>query len=605
MDPSSKLYAKMQAAAAAILPQLMMQALPQNTSSVEREDGQNGRGVASFGAPRAEEKCWTMVDEKCAIIASVRDAIIEAAMAHSVHLLNPLQTRFNQLVPISQLPNKLLSYIFVLTVDTQCPAERVETRAQLTIPLVSRQWRQIALDTPGFWTTIDFVTRRLMPWSMAHTKGTPLQIRLDPFCSHHPSREAEKLYFKESADHEGFFAPLLPYIDRWRTLSIYVLSPHLSKPLFPSPVPQLEQLEIAAGLSTTQPPILHNLFANHMPAGLRRLCFEGVYQPLTSAIYVGLTSLKLERVDYRDCDSLCHLLGVLKACPLLEELCLGELKFSESDLLNESQPPLTLPHLLKAEYYRLDNDLLRYFLVSIEYTPSVRLQLETDGQGDGLRCVFLSPSIFATNLPSFLRIRNLEIEYTCMVGLWMVTIKASDGISDDLLDLRLHLLDERRDNFMNRFFCYLARDLPLQHLEALSIKCGNHDQPNAASFAQLLRGLPALNSLSLGYCSLSFVDALIVTPASRLCPLLHTLRITHSDITREELLELATSRSSANKRVKIPSEGVCALRALEVHDLTHIEYDKSTWLERELDDISVRFLWLCKKGKDDVYWPKY
>lgn len=76
-----------------------------------------------------------------------------------------------------------------------------------------------------------------------------------------------------------------------------------------------------------------------------------------------------------------------------------------------------------------------------------------------------------------------------------------------------------------------------------------------AQLSSVLAGLPTVRSLTLGYCTSSFITILIVTPTSHLCPLLKTLEVSKSDITGEDLLVVVRSRTVSGVPPGPPTQG--------------------------------------------------
>ncbi|KDQ08651.1 hypothetical protein BOTBODRAFT_118404, partial [Botryobasidium botryosum FD-172 SS1] len=71
-------------------------------------------------------------------------------------MVSTLRFRHNLITPIYRLPNEVLALIFQFAESSPYNSlQPLESRVPLNISAVSRVWREIALDTPQIWTTID------------------------------------------------------------------------------------------------------------------------------------------------------------------------------------------------------------------------------------------------------------------------------------------------------------------------------------------------------------------------------------------------------------------------------------------------------------------
>ncbi|KAL1666580.1 hypothetical protein GGF50DRAFT_113000 [Schizophyllum commune] len=250
--------------------------------------------------------------------------------------------------PIGRLPPEILSQIFLRSV------ENLTRRAALyfilsSINFVCVDWRNIALDTPQLFSSIDLDLFRDKPevvkFLFAHAGAVPLRL-----CS-----DSGYVEWKE-------FAPLLrKYASRWVSVALNTSSQSFAD-LVNLKFLLLEDLYVVL----TPPCVYHCLdFVAHAPQ-LRRL-------DICSLVECGP-----EEGHHTD-----FFLDVLRHCAsTLEELELRmETWRNHSDCLPRSYAPITLPRLSSARLSQYTHTILA--CVVAPRLNQVALSLSTEASGDG------------------------------------------------------------------------------------------------------------------------------------------------------------------------------------------------------------------------------
>ncbi|KDQ21939.1 hypothetical protein BOTBODRAFT_61508 [Botryobasidium botryosum FD-172 SS1] len=532
---------------------------------------------------------------------SIRGAVIEEVMMHTTRRLLAIQACRNQLLPISRLPDEVLSSIFEMTAKFEEMKDRdlLEQRPQSTITRVCRAWRDVAINTPRFWAVIDKVNRPLAHLFVARSKQTPLHIWLSNSWYTEPlhSRCADRVAY--------FISPFVPHIDRWHTLNLSNISSHGLEALSSSSAPQLQHLHIAlkAGSCITHINFTSQylLFSGQTPS-LRDLTLEHFYQPLTSPIFIGLTRLSLVWITH-PAGSIHQFFKNLEMCPSLEQLLLQFVDFSlDSPVTTDvSEFPhagsLTLPRLEELGLDNVESGTMKSLFATVSFPVSMSMWVVTPCI-DADRAIFPRGLSFATHLPHLLLIRRLMIEhetndeYFSMKGSIEGDIQ---GIGDPLnLAFNYQPHAYLRENILRQMFYDVGHYLPFQRVESLSIKGDLNITPNypeTAAFTTILTGLPSLNTLTLACVSPTCLGVLLIDPddpASHLCPKLHTLQLKKVDVTGDELVELAVSRTS----FRDPSSPDAArLSTVMLIKCRRIHEGAKATVTEALADLSVQVFW--------------
>ncbi|KDQ09957.1 hypothetical protein BOTBODRAFT_36581 [Botryobasidium botryosum FD-172 SS1] len=491
------------------------------------------------------------MDQECEILGLVQHFVVQTANAHMEKKISALQTRRNQLLPIHRLPDEVLSSIFVLAEGTRHNrTQPLHMRTPFVVSLVSKQWRAVALNTPTLWTTIDVITRPISEVFIDRSKSALLGIDLlwGPDCCAHdtvkhlPSerhRDTYSAHKRYITDVGRFLSPLIPHANRWRSLRVQGVRPGVLESLLSSPAPSLEILHVQATPFDADFDVssLHgNLFAGHTPC-LRDLSLASVYQPLTSAIYHGLKDLDLGWITYPN-DSVGRLLHNLAMCPLLEHLTLSRIQFAPSEASDTtSLASFTLPCLQLAMFTHMDPGTLSAIFSSVRFPASILLKVT--GEGDP-STIFPSSMDFPSHLPAVSLIRRLRISGNLTAP--HAGVGEYSAPNHGLFNLEFRPSHQNDDTFPERVCRQILTHLPFQSISALTFQCLLDKYVSAATFASILEGLPTIASLALLSCSHTFLELLVCTTSSRLCPALSVLRISVSEITEASLIDLVISR---------------------------------------------------------------
>lgn len=115
----------------------------------------------------------------------------------------------SQTTLVSYLPNEILSQMFEEGFNM---IQEVDDRISFTLSVsqVTRRWRDVAIDTSSLWTSIVLPTSEL--W-IERSQGRPLDIYI-----------GEKHRYLDPDDFYSVMSKVTPYIQRWRSFSLYSLA---------------------------------------------------------------------------------------------------------------------------------------------------------------------------------------------------------------------------------------------------------------------------------------------------------------------------------------------------------------------------------------------
>jgi len=259
----------------------------------------------------------------------------------------------NNDAPVFRLPNELLTEILIICQNSPTPRKKAYRclPLQVTISHVSQRWREVVLETPLFWNTVDFRVR-----SMAH-----IQRCILPFLDARLTRSLScflDITLDFDIDIDGlqpFFDLLSRHCERWRRLSIishYSCVDQIHSFLQKARTPILEHLSLSIveipreGSSPRQQ--YNDVFPSILPSASERLKFVrlaglslGNHHPPTSFV----TTLHLDgwTRHYMTHKQFQH---ILQAAPSLINLSLNELCIHFPRDPIEILSPVNLPHLL-------------------------------------------------------------------------------------------------------------------------------------------------------------------------------------------------------------------------------------------------------------------
>ncbi|KDQ12044.1 hypothetical protein BOTBODRAFT_57108 [Botryobasidium botryosum FD-172 SS1] len=526
-------------------------------------------------------------EEELRLVSLACEYATHAMSSYVAEILAAIKSRRNQHLPAYRLPNEVLAIIFQFAVESSSNRGRpLARKAPLNLSHVSSRWREVATTTARLWTKYDATNARIAGVILDRSKRAPLRVKLAPYdpydtdCSSDGDLDEPCLQSISDAYRKGvhkfsdFIRPLLPHADRLEGMILEGIEGSSWEDLC-FPAPNLRRLEVKTteGEFDYDNPSLQ-VFVGATPL-LHDLRLWRYGPPLTSPIYTGLVTLMLHDIYYDE--TVQDLFGVLAGCPRLKRLTL-----QKADLEPLGDPSLFhidihLPYLEEVVLSSLGQDVTSRILSSITASPTVQLQLkEEDWEGNLLGYVFQS-RLFSSNVAPFCWAR-------CKHAYYPRGAFAFDA-GDFERGRRVKVVSPRAEAAIPN----LAQDLPIQSLESLAFQGMKQAGLSVASFAQLLADLHYITSITLSYCldPWPFVNALIATPSSILCPLLVELRFHGAyKIENDTLLEFARSRAMSSQHT---SDGTRPR-------LTHLVFsncvrlDQSTMLELRDLSLQVRVL---------------
>ncbi|KDQ12049.1 hypothetical protein BOTBODRAFT_67716 [Botryobasidium botryosum FD-172 SS1] len=485
------------------------------------------------------------MDNELGLVSLACEYATRAMSSYIKGLLTAMRSRRNRHLPVYRLPSEILVIVFRLAVESSSNGTRpLATKAPFNISHVSSRWREIAITTPRLWTKYDATSARVADIVLDRSKRAPLHVKLaqddpDYFSDEESKRRCPpstaKAYREGARNFSNFLRPLLPHTDRVEELILGDVegSPweHLR-----FPAPNLKKLEVIITEGDFDKPSTQ-VFVGTTPL-LRDLRLWGYCPPLASSIYTGLTTLMLHDI-YCD-ETVQDVLGVLAGCPRLKCLTLEDVELEPLENPSLLYIDIHLPYLEEVVLAFLGQEVTSSILSSITASPTVQLKLrEADWEGSFLSDTFRS-RLFSSNAAPICWARCKHAGYP------------RGAFAFDAGDFergrRVKVVSPAR---AETAIPNLAQDLPIQSLESLAFEMmGQGNRLSVASFSHLLADLPYITSITLSYSPdpWPFVDALIVTPSSNLCPLLRELRIEGAlEIVKETLLEFARSRTASNR----------------------------------------------------------
>ncbi|PIL29055.1 hypothetical protein GSI_09103 [Ganoderma sinense ZZ0214-1] len=285
----------------------------------------------------------------------------------------------NQSLPIHQLPNELLIRIFLLVclkgpVSLEGPqAKDMDNATRMTLMLVCRFWRDVALATPIIWRFIEM--GRDVYWTkLALTRSDPSTIDIDMRRSTISSEELELLY---------------PHAHRIRRLDFYEGN---NKPqssalhtLCDLGMPALEELALGRspfiGPTLANQPGIHTKLSSQQYPRLRMLCLSRITMPCDPLLYSKLHSLILMDCD---CDySFDQFLDILSSCSsTLQKLYLVSFLDRLSDSEPEAKPRrslISLPRMGEMGLWRHLSCYSSHLIAHLSIPITARIEVHAEG----------------------------------------------------------------------------------------------------------------------------------------------------------------------------------------------------------------------------------
>ncbi|KDQ12058.1 hypothetical protein BOTBODRAFT_176822 [Botryobasidium botryosum FD-172 SS1] len=309
------------------------------------------------------------IDREAELLSQACEYAARALSAFAENMSAEIRHRRNQLLPVHRLPSEVLALIFQLAVDSKASqAMPLHKKAPFSLSHVSRRWRDVVVEKPSL--DIELAVRPML-YDISEDED-PWELRFH-----------RAIWPEHSGDATDLMRPIFPHVDRWRSVVFdgTNIDKTRLKVCVPDAAPNLKKLHlIGTGFDAREviPPSTP-LF--------RDLHLFGVWLPLRSSLYTGLTSLAMHYLDFDEVTTLFQFLRAIGAgCPLLEYLKLQEVAWDVSGVADLQSPndggsqPISMPCLKKLKLWELDHRIgmtqVHPYLSSIATPPDAQLSLQ-------------------------------------------------------------------------------------------------------------------------------------------------------------------------------------------------------------------------------------
>jgi hypothetical protein len=241
------------------------------------------------------------------------DAEINSLKASFRESLRALSQRRNEVAPISSLPTEVIADIILLASAERDDEPWLEWK-WLNVARVCRQWRDIALNQPLFWSHINFTNLTLAGAAEMLTRAKKAPLHLEAKVTGRRWNDAR---------YSAFNKELQAHVSHIRHLNIIGTSAHLSTTLqhalVASPAPILEYLSLTIPDAEQMVLLPKNIFEG---ATLYFLELQEVIISWKSPLLRGLRYLKIYELNVKNRPSVTDWLDALDEMPQLKELVL-------------------------------------------------------------------------------------------------------------------------------------------------------------------------------------------------------------------------------------------------------------------------------------------
>ncbi|KDQ16536.1 hypothetical protein BOTBODRAFT_251633 [Botryobasidium botryosum FD-172 SS1] len=458
---------------------------------------------------------------------------VEAIGTYSANALAALRSRRNETTPVYRLPNEILSSIFegigIEDIQSTSPLE-----APINVAGVSKVWRSVAFNTPSLWKLIKALPLGLVPTFLDRSKQSGLDIFID--------------YTKQPRGAcRAQLALLVPHADRWRSLLVQlgtVSRTHELNRYLKYQLPRLEALCFFGSdpvLDIDETGTLQGIPRENAPR-LRQLCLDSTYLPLSSPLFSDLTFLLLSNISYTSPDAGRRLLGVIDACPLLQNLSLTNLYFIDPipPNPNDTPPPPAAPiHLPDLRFIRFSN-------LSLWVIRSILSRIVTQAYCQLFMSTRLLPresprDILPATVQNLHNIRSVSSLEVSVIGRGR-DMRIHGSVPGSIGTFTIVMEDEPMGHTrIQRTLLAFAQHLPLP-LESLKISGFQRRKGSASIMPQILSHFPQLAEITFDGCHKAFIEALVISATRHVCPRLERLQIDFCTITDTVLIDLMRSR---------------------------------------------------------------
>lgn len=451
---------------------------------------------------------------------ALADTAINSFIKGAAEWLSITRCRLNRHALIHRLPTEIISLIFEHAGQYERHDDTIfHNEVPLNILRVSKDWRQIAMDTPRIWAQIDLMSESLLPIFIERSKSVPLGITL---------RRANS-----DPRFHGHLLRILPFTERYGSLVMdlgWMNHPESEiVTLFASPVPLLEVLNIEwRGKGSDAYTSMSRMAlppTAHMPR-LRHLITRGFFIPYTHPVFSGLTVLSLGNIEHSNPNSIHEILRAIDACPLLESLTLITLTFPVAPLsLPLVEMGVSLPRIRHYEVRLVTAWATQLILSCISVPASAQKELSVDLEGDMTLDRLLPP--YTRNLLDLASATNLRISPS---GYGTETADSGGSFC-------IHV--SRQKDYV---FSWLG-NVRMPNLQTLSVT--SFGKRSSTAFSAELGRYSSITELTFHNCTESAIEGLCISPTAHrhVCPLLHTISIFGSNVSEDIILQLVRYRT--------------------------------------------------------------
>ncbi|KAJ8515920.1 hypothetical protein ONZ45_g6710 [Pleurotus djamor] len=437
-----------------------------------------------------------------------------------------LKRDLNHHSPTAKLPPEILSRIFLLVKSQtrrnyEYPFLRNSDDSAemgsgwLQLASVSHRWREIALQTPRLWATIDFKYPLHAAEWLERSKSAPLQININLSSSTSDSTPLLST-IKTALSQSSRLSDL-----KMTFKNDEILGHVLPVTALSTMAPVLEKICLASLEPMLDPPSNTPTIWRDMPS-LREIELRNIPFPRHLSALPRLTKFVFTRMESNIHTHISELVRLLRSTPALEYLEVSTLSNKiPSDLTLSMQ--VSLPRLNHLALRSVDLIGFQFYNL-VEFPDAVRLNhtIETieahpDPTFSGLRSACSrypvgpdAPLIPAAHITMTFPLTNIEIKFF-----------PTDSHSPLDPDFRIVLPVPKGNN--NSIYAQILQVLPMQQSETLLLECLlNHD-------LQYLQGLPSslkhVKTLHLTTCTTSLLQSFLKGPSTQqqTLPALETL----------------------------------------------------------------------------------
>ncbi|TBU47094.1 hypothetical protein BD309DRAFT_988309 [Dichomitus squalens] len=397
------------------------QFLPLLQREVKRFQENYGRDSFQYGSDG-----WRVLVHPSADVDGPHFSPAVSSLMNQVHMneatLSCIRARIDALstflIPVLRLPREVLELIFKvgsrMPQDDPILGSSIPRPFPLVVAAVSRQWREIALNTPDLWTNIVIKHPRPFGWiplCLQRSCGQPIDITID-------TRSTPLL---NTTAVDQLIARFLPHIQRWRRFALTTSDPAtiyaVGGRLANASAPMLRHLQLSlSGSSGNQEVLLHEILQGGADA-LTSVRFDSLSTPWSAPPLHNLVALDLRWLWHQTRLQYEQFRSVIAASPNIRALILRgtyihlhagraypplhipTLRYLElsGDTVCRMSSLLETPNLQELTLANLDETEFREFVAS--------LPLPTDTSA----AASASPSGSATGLGRYPALRNLSL----------------------------------------------------------------------------------------------------------------------------------------------------------------------------------------------------